>query len=126
MVGIKTLFTQAFPQKIKDYYDAAINNIKINIANTATASKEVTINKKTGVAVFTDFCPSAPSVEDYKIFNNLVTESSYVRISVQAAKENAYASLVSFACANGYIIISINDGYLGNASAPIVTFEVLG
>lgn len=125
-MGLKILFTQAFPQKLKDYYDAAINALKLNTSNTATGANSVTLNTTSGVAVFTENCIASPSITDYIINNNLVTESSYVRVSVQAAQENSYASLISVACSNGAIIISINDSALGNASAPIVIFEVLG
>ena len=118
---------KSFVTIVKDgaSFDIKLSDVLPDFTNTATGINSVTLNTTSGVAVFTENCAIAPGVIDYIINNNLVRESSYVRVSVQAAQENSYASLISVACSNGIIIISINDGALGNASAPIVTFEIL-
>lgn len=125
-MGIKTLFTQAFPQKLKDYYDAAINALKIDTTNTATGDDQVTLNTKSGVVTFTGSCEVAPLWREFIINNSFITSESIVRISVQSPSELGYASLVSVNCSTGYMTISINDGFTSNPINPIVIFEILG
>jgi hypothetical protein len=125
-MGLKTLFTQAFPQKLKDYYDAKISALEFNKANTATGADSVTLNTTSGVAIFTDNCEIAPSWIEYLINNSLITSSSLVSVNVQIGTTGGYCSLVNVNCSLGLITVAINDGFTGSATNPIVTFTILG
>jgi hypothetical protein len=126
MAGIKTLWTQAFPQKLKDYYDAAIDALTFKKSNTATGTDTVTINKTTGVAYFTSTCDTAPLYKDYIINNSLVTNVSLIDVNVQSETNLSFASKVNVCCVSGAIIVSVNDGFSAAAGNPIISFRILG
>jgi hypothetical protein len=125
-MGLKTLFTQAFPQKLKDYYDAKISALEFNKANTATAANSVTLNTINGVAIFTDTCALAPSWSEYTINNSLITAESLLSVNVQGDNPIVCASKLGVTCATGSISILINDGFTGSPAVPKVIFTILG
>lgn len=96
-----------------------------NANNTATGATSVTINAKSGVATFTTSVPSSPSVRDYQINNNQVTSSSIVSINMFTDADDSFATIVGVSVGNGIIVININDGGVGNASAPKIAFQIL-
>jgi len=50
---MKSLFTQAFPPTLKDYYDSKIAALTFDASNTATGTDTVEINGNSGIAEFT-------------------------------------------------------------------------
>jgi hypothetical protein len=114
-------FTAADANEIK----TVVNTNAFNAANTATGTDTVTINAKSGVAVFTDPCAAAPDLTGYGINNSLVTSNSIVSVNVQSDYDGGYCSLVSVTCVTGAIRISVNDGFTDSATSPKISFQIL-
>jgi len=79
---VKTLFTQAFPPALKDYYDSLISRLLFDAENTASGTSSVVINGLSGVAEF-DYDTglgsiAALGVQELTITNTSVSASSYV------------------------------------------------
>jgi hypothetical protein len=114
-------FTAADANEIK----TVVNTNAFNAANTATGATSVTINATSGVAVFIATCDSAPNITTYVINNSLITENSIVSVNVQNVTFNAFCSVVNIQCYNGYIGITLNDGFTTQGGAPIISFQIL-
>jgi hypothetical protein len=114
-------FTAADANEIK----TVVNTNAFNGANTATGTTSVTINATSGVATFTVYCAEAPNLTTYLINNLLITENSIVSVNVQNVTFNSFCSLVSVECNNGYILISVNDGFTTAGGQPKISFQIL-
>ena len=102
----------------------ALKASKFNGANTATGATSVTINAKSGVAIFTQGCATAPDVTQYAINNSLITVNSIVSVNVQSTF-NSVCSLVNVECQDDSILILVNDGFTGSPGFPKISFQIL-
>jgi hypothetical protein len=115
-------FTAADANEIK----TVVNTNAFNGANTATGTDTVTINAKSGVAIFTQGCATAPDVTQYFINNSLVDNTSIVSVNIQSNSDSTFCSLINVFCDNGSIVISVNDGgSTASAGSPTVSFQIL-
>jgi hypothetical protein len=123
-MGLKTLFTQPFPQTLKDYYDAAINAFNPN--NTAVGVYQTTtvMTGRSGVATFSATVIEAPNVIGYTIYNNNFLPSSIVEVFVYV-NEDTTAVISGVYRATGSIIVYLSDGGTGNPAAPIIAYRIL-
>jgi hypothetical protein len=115
-------FTAADANEIK----TVVNTNAFNAANTATGTDTVTINAKSGVAIFTDPCATAPNFSQYGIANSLVNINSIVSVNVQSDSPGVFPSLVSVYCDNGSILIAVSDLLNYGNGAPKISFQILG
>ena len=79
---MKTLFTQAFPPDLKDYYDSKIAVLTFDPSNTATGTDTVTINANSGIAVFTDDVGFDNAYTPFSILNSLITTDTKIVYSL--------------------------------------------
>lgn len=122
---MKTLFTQAFPPDLKDYYDSKIAALTFDASNTATGTNEVTINANSGVATFTTPVAASPSVSLYLINNINITQNSIANVMLYSSSDDLYATIVSVYMFDTQISIAINDGGTGISSSPKISFQIL-
>jgi hypothetical protein len=114
-------FTAADANEIK----TVVNTNAFNGANTATGANTVTINAKSGVAIFTDPCAVAPNLTQYGIINSLVNLNSIVSVNVQSDSSTGFPSLLSVYCENGSILIGVSDVLGLNSASPKISFQIL-
>ncbi len=125
-MGLKTLFTQAFPQKLKDYYDEKIINVfnPGNVASGATSTSTVMVGKS-GVASFSQPVASYPSATQYTIYNNNISPTSVVEIFVYCDTDDSFVSINGIYRTVGAVIVNLNDGGIGNSSTPTIAYRIL-
>lgn len=122
-MGLKTLFTQPFPQTLKDYYDAAINAFNPNNTAVGAYSTTTVMTGKSGVATFS--APVSPIISGYTIYNNNFLPTSIVEVFVYTTGDDNYAEIKGVYRQNGSIIVQLNDGGTDSGSAPIIAYRIL-
>jgi predicted ThiF/HesA family dinucleotide-utilizing enzyme len=91
--------------------------LSFNTSNTATGTNSVTINERSGVAIFTDTVDSLPTYTTFTINNSLITASSIVNVFIASTDaDDSFATIVSMISSNGQIIIGVTD-IVGNGSS---------
>jgi hypothetical protein len=126
---MKTIFTEAFPPALKDYYDSKIAELTLNTSNTATGTDEVTINGNSGVIVFTGTI-AALDIAVFRISNSIITSTDkYVSLSINYNIETALGmpQLVAYEIQVGEILVmvkNISDSDVTNSDI-VISFQIL-
>jgi hypothetical protein len=135
-MGLKTLFTQAFPQVIKDYYDALIVTVQtsitslaaskeniFNASNVATGTNSVTLNTTSGVITYTDVNIGQNDSKDYTLTNSNLTVNSIINVFtfITSNDDSTGAIVMGITCSNGSCIIRL---FNPSISATPITLKV--
>lgn len=135
-MGLKTLFTQAFPQTLKDYYDAmiialqssitALTSSKENIfnaSNVATGTSSATLNTVSGVITYTDVNIGQDDSKEYTLINSNLTVNSIINITIfiTASDDSVGAFVSGIIRSNGSCAIRI---FNPSISATPLTLKV--
>lgn len=124
---MKTLFTQAFPPTLKDYYDSLIAALTFDASNTATGTDTVEINAISGVAVFTTAVTVDIAPTLFTITNSLITTDSKMNFSLgYEAGGDETCILSSYTANNGSVTILMNNfsGTIAEGTKTI-SFKIL-
>jgi len=126
---MKSLFTQAFPPTLKDYYDSKIAALTFDASNTATGTDTVDINANSGVAVFTDVL-TAGGINVFVINNSMVSyidQPLFLSLGYDYDGATGTPQIIGYQTIVGQIQVQIKNIHITDDTngALIVSFQVL-
>ncbi len=124
---MKTLFTQAFPPTLKDYYDSKIAALTFDASNTASGTNIVEINAISGVAVFTEIVIADMAPTLFTITNSIITIESKMNFSLEyESVGDETCQVSSYIANNGSVTIYMNNFSGANAEGnKTISFKIL-
>jgi hypothetical protein len=126
---LKSIFNKNQWVQIQNWVNSklTLKQDKFNASNTATGSISVTINAKSGVAIFTAEVTQSEEFTSFIIMNSLITTSSIVRVGLSyIPNDTETCQISSYGCNNGSISLFMTNFSGVDAQQPkIVDFQIL-
>lgn len=105
---------------------AYLNNT-FNAESTSTGASPLTLNTRSGVAVFTDAVPDAEMI-NLRISNSLITASTKLTIGLSYSSSPSFGILVlaGYVTGSGYVDVSVyNLDGVDSTQDITITFQIL-
>ena len=110
MSSLQSIFTQAYPPVLKDYYDSLWQSRLLDSSNTFAVVRSTVINTTglSGVVYFTGISIVEPGYTNFTLNNSYSTTSkSCLIILLDSDQSNGNAVLGWVKCLNGSIVVRI-------------------